>query len=157
MSSVPFSNDTTSLAAAKRAQRSANSQRQRVLDALRRYGALSDHSLAVMLGIGERQASTRRNTLVREGLVRDSGRRVMREDTGCAAILWEPVPGNPTPQPRAPRTARTEQVAEAAVGLTRALVAERIERVLQQWNTRGGSYDAFGELGKLVRELRGGA
>jgi|KBSSwiStaDraftv2_1062776.scaffolds.fasta_scaffold51749_3 hypothetical protein len=87
---TPFSNRTTSRAAAHimDATGKTDSQRDRVLALLRRFpNGLTDAEISGWLGIGARQASTRRKQLESEGLVRDSGRTTLSL-AGVANIVW---------------------------------------------------------------------
>lgn len=103
--SAPFSNETTSLAAAREAVASGRvmTQRQRILVALEAAGGAgaTHEQLSDCLGIGIRQVSTRVRSLVLAGLARDSGRTVTSR-SGAQVIVWEAWTG--TPQEKKPQT-----------------------------------------------------
>ncbi len=100
--SAPFSNETTSLAAANRMRASVSlmTQRQRIIVALVAAGAAgaTHEQLSDTLGIGIRQVSTRVRSLVLAGLARDSG-RTANSRSGAKVIVWESWDG-PAQEPK---------------------------------------------------------
>lgn len=111
---VPFSNTSTSMHAADKINKSGNAMRQidRVLHALENSKlGMTDEQIAGATGIGIRQASTRRNALVRMGKVQDSGKR-MRNANGCQQIIWVRMDGKP-------QMPKSQQVGRIAAALSR--------------------------------------
>lgn len=102
---APFSNETTSLTAAREVVASGRvmTQRQRILVALEGAGknGATHEELAEVTGIGIRQVSTRVRSLVLAGLARDSGRKAVSR-SGAWVIVWEAWTG--TPQEKKPQT-----------------------------------------------------
>lgn len=147
---APFSNVSTSLEAAARVAPAVATQKQRVLELLQRHGEMTDHAIGSMLHLGERQASTRRNALVRDGLVRDSGKRQKNPRTGCMLIVWEVASGDPPPA-----KAQTHGRTAAAVSRVRLEASERIHEILCRHHLFKISADsALEELAALAKDLR---
>lgn len=78
----------------------AQRDRDRVLDALRIFGALTDFELALAINSQQTSCGVRRGELVRAGLVRAptiNGVKVRRPSpTGSPAQVWELVPCSTT-------------------------------------------------------------
>lgn len=90
--SAPFSNLTTSLAAARYVERWIVADRKRVYGAVLKYEKLSDFDLEARTGMLLNTIRPRRGELVKAGLLRDSGKTTPSPDSKQATILWEPTP-----------------------------------------------------------------
>lgn len=91
-STDPETSHEAAAAVGPRAQR----DRDRVLDALRTFGAMTDFELALAIRSQATSCGVRRGELVRAGLVRPvmiDGRKVRRPTpSGSTAIVWELCP-----------------------------------------------------------------
>lgn len=89
----PFSNQTTSLAAAKAIQDSVGGMKRRVLEIIMNAGAhgATDFEIEALTGQPHQCASARRRALVVSGLVVDSGRQ-RNNSRGKASIAWVLAP-----------------------------------------------------------------
>lgn len=93
---VRWTDPQTSVMAAERAKPRAQTDRDRVLDALRNFGAMTDHELAERIRSIQTSAGKRRGELAAAGLVRAvviDGVKVRRlSPSGSPCIVWEAVP-----------------------------------------------------------------
>ena len=90
---LPYSNVTTSKAAAQSMVTAAAIQLQRVYDFLCVADA-ADFQIRDTLGIAYCSVNARRRSLVKAGYVKDSGKR-LKTPTGREAIVWEITHGQP--------------------------------------------------------------
>lgn len=119
---LPFSNPTTSLHAARRARRSGATQKDRVLAFLSKVRGATADGVSSATGVPIRQASTRIRSLVLDGVVRDSGRTITSSATGFPAIVWEVFAGQPLD--RSKLLSRASKAAIRATWLEAAKIAE---------------------------------
>lgn len=93
---VRFTDPDTSVMAAEDARPRAQRDRDRVLDALRTFGAMTDHELALAINSIQTSCGVRRGELARAGLVRAStidGVKVRRPSpSGKLCQVWELCP-----------------------------------------------------------------
>jgi len=84
---APYSNPTTSRAAAQQIEPVSGTQRAVLLDYLRAHGPATDDELKLALGWESNTENPRRGELVKLGLIEDSGEtRPTRK--GRQAIVW---------------------------------------------------------------------
>lgn len=82
----------TSRQAAERVMPRTGTQRRRVLAALQGFpDGMTDEELQTRLGLRLQSEIPRRFELVRDGWVKDSGRR-RQTSSGAQAIIWEAIP-----------------------------------------------------------------
>ena len=88
----PYSEPDTSFEAARRQKPVAQKKREVALEAIRETGdwGLTDEELAKVTGMPRLTAAARRNELVRQGLVEDSGRH-RDSDQDCPCKVWVAV------------------------------------------------------------------
>lgn len=89
---APYSNLTTSLAAAKYVERFVVKGRKIIYGVLLRHGLLSDFDIHVKTGMLSDTIRPRRGELVDAGLVRNSGQTTLSPQSPSDVILWEVVP-----------------------------------------------------------------
>ena len=105
MNGAPFSNTSTSLAAAAAVRASRGDKRMKVLEAIRRASQHGDgrtaNELVAFLDIGVQSVTARIRGLVLDGLVVDRGRRrPSRPGSKLLAIVWEAAPPGMQPPQR---------------------------------------------------------
>jgi len=82
-------NTDTSVAAAVAMVGKAPPLRERVIDALRKYGPLTSFEIAARTGVSYRAIQPRTSELRARGKITDSGARRRDPETGKLAIVWE--------------------------------------------------------------------
>lgn len=141
--SIPFSNTTTSLEAARRAGPRAMTQKNRLLLKLEEVGdhGATHEELSRATGIGIRQTSTRVRTLVLAGLARDSG-ATRRATSGFDAIVWVRYVGPATDLPKPQNVGRIAAAIFRERGLVldvidaSTTVAELRETLVRRWSIK---------------------
>lgn len=140
--SAPFSNETTSLAAARAVEREGvvMTQRQRILVALEGAGknGATHEELAEITDIGIRQVSTRVRSLVLAGLARDSGRKAVSR-SGAWVIVWEAWSGpaqEKKPQTHGRIAAAVAREREACARLAEGRYALAVAKAIRDRSTR---------------------
>ncbi len=84
----PLFQKDTSTAAGATAARFVGQRRQRILQLLRDKGPLALFEIAAILDVGDHHISGRFTELERDGLIKRTGQRRVKPDTGCEAELW---------------------------------------------------------------------
>jgi len=89
---APYSNWSTSRAAARAIEPFLNKTRRAIYGFLYHEGPHADWQIYRSTNITEKTVNSQRVTLRDAGLVRDSGQTVIKPDSGLDTILWEVVP-----------------------------------------------------------------
>ena len=110
---APYSNETTSKAAAVEIESKVHQDRYRIWSYLCEVGPLTDEAIAHDLRMSPNTVRPRRGELVEMGCVIDAGERQVVK-SGNKAIAWKPLQKHPDPRWKRVKARQQERPSEAA-------------------------------------------